>query len=39
MYGKVYVDKLSLKLSLREDHVPRVEGGVQRVINEIEWKV
>ena len=35
---KEWVDKLSLVISLREDHDARVEGEVLRVINEIEWK-
>ena len=33
-----WVDKLSLAISLREDDDPRVEGEVERLINEIEWK-
>lgn len=33
-----WVDKLSLAISLREDHDPRVEGEVERLINDIEWK-
>lgn len=33
-----WVDKLSLAISLREDEDPRVEGEVERLINEIEWK-
>ena len=33
-----WVDKLSLIISLREDPDARVEGEVERVINEIEWK-
>lgn len=33
-----WVDKLSLALSLRENVDPRVEGEVERLINEIEWK-
>ncbi len=33
-----WVDKLSLALSLRDDDDARVEGEVERVINEIEWK-
>jgi hypothetical protein len=33
-----WVDKLSLAISLREDNDPRVEGEVERLINEIEWK-
>ena len=33
-----WVDKLSLAISLREDKDPRVEGEVERLINEIEWK-
>lgn len=35
--GERYVDKLSLVLSLREDPDARVEGEVERVINEIQW--
>jgi hypothetical protein len=30
-----YVDKLSLALSLKDDSDPRVEGEVERMINEI----
>lgn len=33
-----WVDKLSLAISLREDTDPRVEGEVERLINDIEWK-
>lgn len=33
-----WVDKLSLAISLREDSDPRVEGEVERLIDEIEWK-
>ena len=33
-----WVDKLSLVISLREDTDPRVEGEVERLINETEWK-
>ena len=33
-----WVDKLSLVISLRDDPDARVEGEVERVINEIEWK-
>ena len=33
-----WVDRLSLAVSLREDADPRVEGEVERLINEIEWK-
>ena len=33
-----WVDKLSLAISLREDEAPRVEGEVERLINETEWK-
>ena len=33
-----WVDKLSLAISLSEDEDPRVEGEVERLINEIEWK-
>lgn len=33
-----WVDRLSLAISLREDADPRVEGEVERIINEIEWK-
>lgn len=32
------IDKLSLAISLREDDDPRVEGEVEHLINEIEWK-
>ena len=32
-----WVDRLSLAISLREDTDPRVEGEVERLINEIEW--
>ena len=32
-----WVDRLSLAISLREDEDPRVEGEVERLINEIEW--
>lgn len=32
------VDKLSLAISLKEDDDPRVEGEVERMINEITWK-
>lgn len=32
------VDKLSLAITLREDNDPRVEGEIERLINEIEWK-
>lgn len=35
--GERYVDKLSLVLSLREDPDARVEGEVERVINEMQW--
>lgn len=35
---KDWVDKLSLAISLKEDEDPRVEGEVERLINEIEWK-
>ena len=34
-----WVDRLSLAISLREDEDPRVEGEVERLINETEWKV
>ena len=34
----VWVDKLSLIISLRDDPDARVEGEVERVINEMEWK-
>ena len=33
-----WVDKLSLAISLRNDDDPRVEGEIERLINEIEWK-
>ena len=33
-----WVDKLSLAISLREDTDPRVEGEVERLINDIAWK-
>ena len=33
-----WVDKLSLAISLREDEDPRVEGEVERLNNETEWK-
>ena len=33
-----WVDKLSLAFSLRDDSDPRVEGEVERLINEIAWK-
>ena len=33
-----WVDRLSLCISLREDSDPRVEGEVERLINDIEWK-
>ena len=33
-----WVDKLSLAISLRKDEDPRVEGEVERLINETEWK-
>lgn len=33
-----WVDKLSLAISLCEDEDPRVEGEVERLINETEWK-
>ena len=33
-----WVDRLSLVISLSEDEDPRVEGEVERLINEIEWK-
>ena len=33
-----YVDKLSLALSLREDEDPRVEGEVEFLIENVEWK-
>lgn len=33
-----YVDRLSLALSLRDDDDARVEGEVERMINEIAWK-
>ncbi|MEE1366320.1 MAG: hypothetical protein UHE93_06535 [Muribaculaceae bacterium] len=33
-----WVDRLSLAISLREDDDPRVEGELERLINETEWK-
>lgn len=33
-----WVDRLSLAISLREDADPRVEGEVERLVNNIEWK-
>ncbi len=33
-----YVDRLSLVLSLKSDKDPRVEGEVEQLINDIEWK-
>jgi hypothetical protein len=33
-----WVDKLSLALSLHDDDDPRVEGEVERMINEMTWK-
>jgi hypothetical protein len=33
-----YVDKLSLALSLKDDTDPRVEGEIERMINELKWK-
>ena len=33
-----WVDRLSLAISLSKDEDPRVEGEVERLINEIEWK-
>lgn len=33
-----WVDKLSLAISLRDDDDPRVEGEVERLINEMKWK-
>jgi hypothetical protein len=33
-----WVDKLSLAISLREDDDPRVEGEIERLINELEWR-
>ena len=33
-----WVGRLSLAISLREDEDPRVEGEVERLINETEWK-
>ena len=32
-----YVDKLSLALSLQDDHDARVEGEVERIINDMKW--
>lgn len=34
----VYVDKLSLVLSLKEDDDPRVEGEVEDIIERMVWK-
>ena len=34
-----WVDKLSLAISLRYDDDPRVEGEVERLLNEMKWKV
>lgn len=34
-----WADKLSLAISLQDDSDPRVEGEVERLINETEWKV
>lgn len=34
-----WVDKLSLAISLRDDDDPRVEGEVERLIDEMKWKV
>ena len=34
-----WVDRLSLAVSLREDADPRVEGEVERLINDIEWNL
>lgn len=36
--GKQYVDKLSLYLSLQDNKDPRVEGELERLINEMIWK-
>ncbi len=33
-----WVDKLSLAISLRDDSDPRVEGELERLINDIAWK-
>ncbi len=33
-----WVDRLSLAISLRDDADPRVEGEVERLINDIQWK-
>lgn len=33
-----WVDKLSLAVSLREENDPRVEGEIESMINELEWK-
>ncbi len=33
-----YVDPLSLSLSLKDDDDPRVEGEVERMMNNITWK-
>ena len=34
----MFVDRLSLALSLRDDTDARVEGEVEQLINEMEWK-
>ena len=33
-----WVDRLSLAISLRDDSDPRVEGEVERLMNDIQWK-
>ena len=33
-----WVDKLSLVISLKDDEDPRVEGEVERIIDEMQWK-
>lgn len=33
-----WVDKLSLAISLRDEQDPRVEGEVERLINDMAWK-
>lgn len=35
--SRTYVDKLSLALSLKNNEDPRVEGEVERMINEMRW--
>ena len=33
-----WVDKLSLAISLRDEQDPRVEGEVERLMNDMAWK-